>query len=171
MQCAKCEKTIYGHSYSSRQGPIVCGSCTLTKLGNTGNHKASKDLYQVRFDLAKLAAGAVRHEDFSMAVAVVRSNYARNKTVLLDGRYPLTFDATGRALCPVHLSAALEREMDSRPGRYWYESALETTIPSVPSAPVIEAAVEQKLEEKSSLPVVQEEEQPKKTPTKGKQKK
>lgn len=113
-----------------------------------------------------------------MAVAVVRSNYARNKTVLLDGRYPLTFDATGRALCPVHLSAALEREMDSRPGRYWYESALETVIPSVSASPVAEAAVEQKLVEQVSSkieqpspPAVQEEEQPKKTPTKGKQKK
>lgn len=175
MQCAICEKPIYGHPEPAKGRSVVCGSCTLTKM-NSASPKASKDLYQVRSDLAKLKSDAIRHEDFSMAVAVVCSNYARNRTVLLDGKYPLTFDAQGKAHCPTHLAEALEREMDSRPGRYWYAEAVATVIPVSPPPPVVESPVVAKVEEKieevpAQISLSFEDDSSKKAPSKGKQKK
>ena len=41
----------------------------------------------------------------------------RNRTILLDGKYPIVFDDDGLGRCPLHLRAALEREMIMKPGR------------------------------------------------------
>ena len=46
----------------------------------------------------------------------VKSN-VRNRTILLDGKYPIVFDDDGLGRCPLHLRAALEREMIMKPGR------------------------------------------------------
>jgi len=124
-----------------------------------------------------------------MSDSVVRSNYARNKTILLDGRYPLSFDATGKAIIAGRLREAFEREMVAKPGRYWYEDSKVAVVQVAPTQlvpvqesiqePVQEEIVELELEdeeEKNAVPVGLElsfkEEAPKTTALlKGKQKK
>lgn len=66
----------------------------------------------------------------------VKSNYARSRTILLDGRYPLSFDAEGRACIPAHLREAFEREMAARPGRYSFEVPAAVAIAPVVVEPV-----------------------------------
>lgn len=124
-----------------------------------------------------------------MSDSVVRSNYARNKTILLDGRYPLSFDATGKAVLAGKLREAFEREMVVRPGRYWYEASKVVEVQVASPQPVLvqesiqepvqEEIVELELEEedeKNAVPVGLElsfkEEAPKTSALlKGKQKK
>lgn len=56
-----------------------------------------------------------------MSDVVVKSNYARSRTILLDGRYPLSFDGEGKARIPAHLRESFEREMAAKPGRYSFD--------------------------------------------------
>jgi hypothetical protein len=187
--CAICEKAIYGHD--KFRGSLVCGSCTLTKKeeAKSGKTQVSKSPGQVRLDLAKVLNKAVPKKESVMSDSVVRSNYARNKTILLDGRYPLSFDATGKAIIAGRLREAFEREMVAKPGRYWYEDSKVAVVQVAPTQlvpvqesiqePVQEEIVELELEdeeEKNAVPVGLElsfkEEAPKTTALlKGKQKK
>jgi len=185
--CAICEKAIYGHD--KFRGSLVCGSCTLTKKeeAKSGKTQVSKSPGQVRLDLAKVLNKAVPKKESVMSDSVVRSNYARNKTILLDGRYPLSFDATGKAIIAGRLREAFEREMVAKPGRYWYEDSKVAVVQVAPTQlvpvqesiqePVQEEIVELELEdEKDTVPVGLElsfkEEAPKTTALlKGKQKK
>ena len=125
--CKICEKAIYGHVVSSSKDPVVCGSCTLRKVDN---EKTGKSVFQVRPDLTKL----VPTSKLTMADSIVQSNYARNRTILLDGRYPLVFDSVGKARCPKELDEAFGREMAAKPGRYWYASDREVVVPVAPVA-------------------------------------
>lgn len=74
-----------------------------------------------------------------MSVLVVKSNFARNKTILLDGRHPLAFDQFGEARMPAHLREALEVEMRNKPGRFWVVEQKEAPVvaPVVAAAPVV----------------------------------
>lgn len=189
QKCSICEKAIYGHD--KFRGSLVCGSCTLTKKeeAKSGKTQVSKSPGQVRLDLAKVLNKAVPKKESVMSDSVVRSNYARNKTILLDGRYPLSFDATGKAVLAGKLREAFEREMVVRPGRYWYEASKVVEVQVASPQPVLvqesiqepvqEEIVELELEEedeKNAVPVGLElsfkEEAPKTSALlKGKQKK
>lgn len=166
QQCSICEKAIYGHDGFKEL--LVCGSCALTKREENKPGKTKvKSQSQVRLDLAKVLTSKVQKKESVMSDSVVKSNYARSKTILLDGRYPLSFDATGKAVLPGKLREAFDREMVVRPGRYWYadsEVAVVTVaspVPVVPQLPVQEEIQEQDTEvveldleeEQSAVPV------------------
>ena len=106
-------------------------------------------MHQARMDLAKLVAKEVLpKKESTMSDFVVNSNYARNRTILLDGKYPLTFNADGQARLPAHLMGAFSREMAARPGRYSFAPvgmpAEEPVVPepthvaAKPVVPVVE---------------------------------
>lgn len=146
--CSICEKAIYGHDGFKEL--LVCGSCALTKREENKPGKVKvKTQAQIRLDLAKVLTSKVQKKESVMSDSVVKSNYARSKTILLDGRYPLSFDATGKAVLPGKLREAFDREMVVRPGRYWYadsEVAVVTVASPVPAAsqlPVQEEIQEQ----------------------------
>lgn len=122
-----------------------------------------------------------------MSDFVVTSNYARNRTILLDGKHPLTFNADGQARLPGHLMDAFSREMAARPGRYSFATVgmppEEPYVPEVthvveaPVVPVVEkivASVDKVSPSKEEdFEVELLEEEPKKTapaPAKGKKK-
>lgn len=130
MNCAICEKAIYGHVSPGPETSVVCGSCTLKK---TASSKAGKSFAEARLDLAKVLNKEVQKRDTTMSDYVVTSNYARNRTILLDGRYPLTFDGEGCARLPAHLLGAFSREMFARPGRYSF-----ATIGMPKEEPIVE---------------------------------
>lgn len=54
-----------------------------------------------------------------MSELTIKSNFARDKVIMLDGLHPLKFDGKGEASCPAHMREAVERLMASRPGRFW----------------------------------------------------
>lgn len=68
----------------------------------------------------------------------VKSN-VKNRTILLDGRFPLVFDDKGFGKMPAHLLPALELEMKMKPGRF-------SIVNDAPVAPVMEAPVEAAVE-------------------------
>jgi hypothetical protein len=113
----------------------VCGSCTLSKSADS---KSGKNLFQVRLDMAEALKQETRRERLSMSDLLVKSNYARNRVVMLDGRHPLVFNDKGVAKLPSHLCELFEREMAAKPGRYTYVavSPPQTTAPTVAPAAV-----------------------------------
>jgi len=81
----------------------------------------------------------------------VKSN-VRNRTILLDGKYPIVFDDDGLGRCPLHLRAALEREMIMKPGR------LSIVRDPAPSEVVVEVPKEKEPKEPEKVEVELSEE-------------
>lgn len=138
QRCAICEKPLYGHP-DAKGKPLVCGSCPLQKVKGG---KSGKGEFEVRQNMLKVLKQETRTtQEEPMSALVVKSNFARNKTILLDGRYPIVFDAHGEARMPAHLRAALEVEMRNKPGRFW---VVEEVAPAeVEPVAVIPAVVEE----------------------------
>lgn len=99
-----------------------------------------------------------------MSHLVVKSN-VRNRTILLDGKHAVVFDAKGEGKLPVHLRALFEREMIMKPGRFSIvekkpEPAVEVAPVPVVVAPVVEKPVvmkPEKVEEPKEPEKVEEE--------------
>ena len=87
----------------------------------------------------------------------VKSN-VKNRTILLDGRFPLVFDAEGFGKMPAHLLPALELEMKMKPNRFSIVDepppvAVEVPVVAVPVEPaVVEAAAAVEKAEEVSAP-------------------
>lgn len=119
QNCSVCEKPIYGHPQVTK-GSLVCGSCALSKVKGT---PAGKSIFAVQLSMSKamgedtLAARAQRTTP--MSSLKIKSNFARNRVIMLDGSHPLKFDQYGEASCPVHLRDALDRLMVAKPNRFW----------------------------------------------------
>lgn len=129
QKCSICEKPIYGHPQTTKK--LVCGSCPLKKMDGGGK---GKSFAEVRLDLAKLVTRPIPDVlEGPMSNLKVKSN-VRNKTILLDGRIPLVFDADGFGKLPAHHLSLLEVTMRMHPGRY---SIVRDTV----AAPVVEAVV------------------------------
>lgn len=93
-----------------------------------------------------------------MSDVVVKSNYARSRTILLDGRYPLSFDGEGKARIPAHLRESFEREMAAKPGRYSFDvQPVVQVAPEVVAPRAVEPVIVLKKEA-----LVDSDEQPKK---------
>ena len=73
-----------------------------------------------------------------MSSSNIRSNFARDSVVMLDGSYPLKFNSNGEARCPAHFRSSIERLMVMRPNRFWI---VEEESPAPTS--VVEESVEQ----------------------------
>lgn len=73
-----------------------------------------------------------------MSSIKIRSNFARDSVVMLDGSYPLKFNSNGEARCPAHFRSSIERLMVMRPNRFWI---VEEESPAPTS--VVERSVEQ----------------------------
>ena len=93
----------------------------------------SKSVYEARISLDRLRTKQTSKAEEHIVELKVVSNYAKNRVVLLDGKYALSFNEDGVALCPAHLRESLDREMRNKPNRYRIESAV---VPVV----VVEAA-------------------------------
>lgn len=163
QKCSICKKDIYGRPTPQRKrrvngvtiteaGDLVCGSCPLNKApgGATG-----KSYSEVRMDMAKLVTEPTQKTETSMTNLKVRSN-VRNRTILLDGRFPIVFGSDGHGSCPAHLRELFEREMAMKPGRFSIvveepvvEPELEVVVPVVEEVAVVERApvVEEPVEE------------------------
>lgn len=140
QKCSICEKPIYGHPQTTKK--LVCGSCPLKKLDGGGK---GKSFAEVRLDLAKLVTRPIPDVlEGPMSDLKVKSN-VRNKTILLDGRIPLVFDADGFGKLPAHHLPLLEVTMRMHPGRY--------SIVREAAAPAAEAPVELAIESADSVEV------------------
>jgi hypothetical protein len=74
-----------------------------------------------------------------MSKIKVRSNFARDKVVMISGGVTLAFDRNGVALVPAQFRANVEAEMRSRPGRFWFEAeALPPVVQPTVAVPVEE---------------------------------
>lgn len=95
---------------------------------------SGKSFFEVRIGLAKMVTKQIPEKQESvMSDLKVKSNVP-NRTILLDGRFPLVFDAKGVGKLPAHMLPALEREMTMKPGRF-------TVLGDTPPEPVVEVAV------------------------------
>lgn len=92
-----------------------------------------------------------------MVDLVVKSNFARNNVILLDGKYPLHFNADGVARLPVALRSAFEREALMKPGRFWI---VEEPVVAAAEPVQAEQEVEEKQPEADKAPVEEVEEKP-----------
>lgn len=150
QKCAICDKELWGHALP-KKGPIICGSCTLKKKDAPEGAPRNQSMFEVRMNMAKLVFNPVQltNKGTSMEELKVRSNFARNRTILLDGKYGVTFDGQGIARIPGNLTEAFNREMAARPGRY---TILETVKldPQPEVTPTVQVPVEDK---ETKLPV------------------
>lgn len=146
QECSICKKPIYGRPTPRRQkrvngvtvvenGDLVCGSCPLNKVAGASSGKSYSE---VRMDMAKLITKPISGTEEKTMHLKVRSN-VKNRTILLDGRFPIVFGADGHGKCPVHLRELFEREMTMKPGRFSFVGE-ETTVEPEPEvvAPVVE---------------------------------
>jgi hypothetical protein len=101
----------------------------------------------VRLELSKNLAKDVVRRTPVMTDVVVKSNYARSRTILLDGRYPLSFDAEGRARIPAHLRESFEREMAAKPGRYSFDAPPVVYVSQDVAPKVVELAAKPETKE------------------------
>lgn len=114
QKCSICEKPIFGRVQNSSQ-KLICGSCPLNKTQGGASGKSS---FSVRLDLAKIVTKQVpEYQEIVMSDLKVKSNVP-NRTILLDGRFVINFDANGTGFVPKHLLPVLEREMIMKPGRF-----------------------------------------------------
>lgn len=148
QQCSICKKPIYGRPTPMRNkrvngvtivenGDLVCGSCPLNKApgGATG-----KSYSEVRMDMAKLVTEPTRAVETKMTNLKVRSN-VKNRTILLDGKYPIVFGSDGHGECPARHRELLEREMAMKPGRYSIVVEEPAVVEPEVVAPVVEEVV------------------------------
>lgn len=131
MYCSICSKQLFTEGYKSF--PNVCSSCSLTKskeLVKGGKKLTPRTIYDVRMKLNETLKKSVVEQkvEHNMAEISVRSNYARNRTILLSNNQTITFNAEGIAKLPSHLLEVFEKEMANKPGRY---SFVEEPISSV----------------------------------------
>ncbi len=156
QKCSICEKPIYGHPLAKSQTrrvngktvsevqPLVCGSCPLSKMQGGAS---GKSFFEVRIGMTKMVTKQIPEKQESvMSDLKVRSN-VKNRTILLDGRFPLVFDAEGFGKMPAHLLPLLEREMTMKPGRFSVVSE-EAPVAPVPVEVPVEAPPAKVEEEK-----------------------
>ena len=127
ITCTFCNKAIYGHPEDKLYKP-VCMSCTLTKtpppvdeagIPIESDENKGKDAYEVKLALAKAITSLPSKKRMgTMSFLRIKSNFARNQVIMLDGNHPLTFDAYGEAHCPLKFKEALERLITAKPGRF-----------------------------------------------------
>lgn len=115
QKCSICEREIHGHPQAKPNEKVVCGSCPLVKMqgGPSG-----KSVFGVRIDMAKMVTMQIPEpQERVMSDVIVKSN-VKNRTILLDGRFPLVFDADGLGKMAIQHMPHLETEMRMRPGRF-----------------------------------------------------
>lgn len=140
QKCSICDKAIYGHPQVKPGQKIVCGSCPLNKAqgGPSG-----KSFFEVRIGLTKMVTKQIPDkQEGVMSDVKVKSN-VKNRTILLDGRFPVVFDAEGFGKVPAHLMPHFEREQMMKPGRFSVveeKSEVVEVAPPVEVPAVVEAA-------------------------------
>lgn len=74
----------------------------------------------------------------------VKSNFARNRTLILGSRSELVlrFDRHGVASCPTHLLPILQEEMRRRPGRFRVLSEERAPVEQTPLAEQVSEMLE-----------------------------
>lgn len=153
QKCSICEKPIYGRSQSTQK--LICGSCPLNK---TQGGASGKSFFAIRFDLAKMVTKQIPEKQESvMSDLKVKSNVP-NRTVLLDGRFALNFNAEGIGFVPAHLLPVLEREMRMKPNRFSiivdenFESLVEPPAFAVEALPPVPNEVKNELVVPAEVP-------------------
>lgn len=121
-KCTICNKDLYNATYKSYD--IVCSSCSLTESKELKNRKGkvltTKRMDEVRTGLNQIAQKiVVRVKVRPMTEILIKSNYARNRTILLSNNQTVTFDTSGHAKLPAHLLEVFTQEMNNKPGRYF----------------------------------------------------
>lgn len=150
QQCSICKKPIYGRPTPRRQkrvngvtivenGDLVCGSCPLNRKEGAASGKSYSD---VRMDMAKLVTKPTSRTEEETMTLKVRSN-VKNRTILLDGRFPIVFGSDGIGKCPPQHRELFEREMAMKPGRFSFVVEEPTAVEPEPEvvAPVVEEVV------------------------------
>jgi hypothetical protein len=132
--------------------------------------KTAKDLNAALFEESKKPESRGEKKEPVMAAKPlkVKSNYARNRVVVLRGQCVLSFDENGEATMPAHLRHLLELEMKHRPGRYTIVQDPKPRPKKV--APKVEGKLPEKVESPDELAPPPEPEK-KKAPKKRKSKK
>lgn len=151
QKCSICEKPIFGRVQNSSQ-KLICGSCPLNK---TQGGASGKSFIAVRLDLAKLVTKQVPgYQEIVMSDLKVKSNVP-NRTILLDGRFAVSFDADGIGFVPSHLLPILEREMAMKPGRF--SIVIDEVAESVVEPPALVESPPVAKDEVKEAPVAAEE--------------
>jgi hypothetical protein len=172
MDCAVCGKEVFVRNASSGEAR-VCGSCVLSPIdAKPKKGKTAKELNVALFEESKKPESRGEKKEPIMAAKPlkVKSNYARNRVVVLRGQCVLSFDENGEATMPAHQKHLLELEMKHRPGRY---TIAQDPTPKKPTPkPVeVEGKLPEKVESPDELALPPAPEPEKKAPKKRKSKK
>lgn len=137
--CAVCEKPLYGHPDVGDK-TIVCGSCTLTKT----EKRTGRTVGEAGMTINKMRLLEVPEvKGQTMSMMKIRSNYARDKVIMISGGIALRFDEKGLALVPPQYRENVLNEIHARPGRFWFEQEVAALPPVVtPTLPVSEEDAE-----------------------------
>jgi hypothetical protein len=116
MHCISCNKAIYSRHPTSED--VMCGPCALVP-NDYGDDVKSKSAVKrnLKKDLVKQEPRREYEEFYPMLT--IKSNFARNRTVLLGGgTASLHFNAEGIATTPAHNRELVKVLQRARPGRF-----------------------------------------------------
>ena len=133
MECAVCEKTFYGHADVS--GEVVCGSCALTSTAKGKKKPKPANIESMQGNLFKESMKEPERNEAKepkVSKIKVKSNYARNRVVVISGNVVLAFNEDGECSIEAKHREALEAHMSLRPNRF---SIVEKVAPSGVSNP------------------------------------
>lgn len=107
-------------------------------------------MFAVRLGLSKvLGLETPNLKGTTMSSLKVKSNFARDRVILLDGKYSLKFNQFGEASCPSYYREALERLMASKPNRFWIVEDEVSKAPAPEELPAFAEEWAKKVEEET----------------------
>ena len=183
MECSVCEKVMFGHVTVAESAEVVCGSCALTSTAKGKKKPKTASIETMQVELFKESMKQPERSEVKEAVVEkmkVKSNYARNRVVVIGGNVVMTFNEDGECQIDAKHRPALEIHMRLRPNRFKIVEAVAP--PVVEAEPVVEEVKEPEVVEeeakepeevvaKEDKPAVEEAPKPKKAAKKKSKKK
>lgn len=183
MECSVCEKAMYGHVEVAKSAEIVCGSCALTSTAKGKKKPKIANVETMQVELFKESMKQPERSEVKEPIVSkkikVKSNYARNRVVVIGGNVVMTFNEDGECQIDAKHKPALEVHMRLRPNRF--KIVDDAPPPVVEEKPVEEVKEPEAVEEakepeevvvvEEDKPAVEEAPKPKKAAKKTKKKK
>ena len=164
MECSVCEKAMFGHAKVAESAEVVCGSCALTSTAKGKKKPKPANVETMQIELFKESMKPLERNEVREAVVSkkmkVKSNYARNRVVVIGGNVVMTFNEDGECQIDAKHRPALEIHMRLRPNRFKIVEAVAP--PVVEAEPVEEVKEPEVVEEEAKEPeeVVAKEDKP-----------
>ena len=167
---------MFGHVTVAESAEVVCGSCALTSTAKGKKKPKTASIETMQVELFKESMKQPERSEVKEAVVEkmkVKSNYARNRVVVIGGNVVMTFNEDGECQIDAKHRSALEIHMRLRPNRFKIVEAVAPPVVEVKesesiipfSMPIVKSKV---VEDK---PAVEEAPKPKKAAKKKSKKK